>query len=176
MIRLERILPKAFLIGIVELVNSAGPEKAYLWMQSIGEKLGEGEGPGFEGAREDNINYMPLCPFANHVVEFVGMYGERPSEFMDIIRCANERRDRSKNGWQYPAIANIFCVLHHSFRVKRASMAGAEILHLGCKSPLTEITAYNEKAIEKSGMTKDDVDKILEKSICVFKIEYPDTG
>jgi len=175
MIRLSSMLPKAFLIGIIELVDEAGPENTCRWMQAIGEKLGEGEGAGFEGAREDDINYMPLCPFANEVIEFVEMYGERPSQFMDIIRCANERRDKSKSGWEYPAISNIFCMLHHSYRRKRAKMADADILHLGCKSPLTEITAYNEKAIEKAGMTRDDVDTILENSICVFKIVHPKT-
>lgn len=173
MIRLSSMMPKAFLMGIVELVDMVGPEEADKWMMSIGKKLGEKEGPGVEGAREDGINFMPICPFANEVVEFVDMEGGRPSQFMDIIKHTNKARDESDRGWEFPAISNIFCILHHSYRKHRAEMAGDKMLHLGCKSPLSAAVAYNDKAIEKAGMSRDDVDKVLEKSVCVFKIENP---
>ena len=175
MIRLSSMMPKAFLMGIVELVDMFGPEEADKWIMSIGKKLGEREGPGVEGAREDGINYMPICPFANEVVEFVDMEGGRPPQFMDIIKHTNKMRDESDRGWEFPAISNIFCILHHSYRKHRAEMTGSTMLHLGCKSPLSAAVAYNDKAIEKAGMSRDDVDKILEKSVCVFKIEDPKT-
>ena len=171
MIRLSSLMPKAFLMGIVELVDIIGPEKTDQWIMSIGKKLGEREGPGVEGARENSINYMPICPFANELIEFMEMNGERPPQFMDIIRHTNKLRKGSDMGWEFPAISNIFCIFHHSYRKHRAEMAGNEMLHLGCISPLTKMIVYNDKAIEKAGMSRDDVDKVLEKSVCVFKID-----
>ncbi len=171
MIRLSSLMPKAFLMGIVELVDIIGPEKTDQWIMSIGKKLGEREGPGVEGARENSINYMPICPFANELIEFMEMNGERPPQFMDIIRHTNKLRKESDVGWEFPAISNIFCIFHHSYRKHRAEMAGNKMLHLGCISPLTKTIVYNDKAIEKAGMSRDDVDKVLEKSVCVFKID-----
>ena len=173
MIRLSSLMPKAFFMGIVELVDMVGPEKTDRWILSIGEKLGEREGPGIEGARENSINYMPICPFANELIEFVEISGERPPQFMDIIKHTNKMREESGRGWEFPAISNIFCILHNSYRKQRAEMAGSKMLHLGCRSPLTKTIVYNDKAIEKAGMSRDDVDKVLEKSVCVFKIEDP---
>lgn len=175
MIRLSSMMPKAFLMGIVKLVDMIGPEETDKWIISIGKKLGDREGPGFEGAREDGINYMPICPFANELVEFVEIDGERPPQFMDIIKSTNKRREQSDRGWEFPAISNIFCIFHHSYRKHRAEMAGNTMLHLGCKSPLSSMVAYNDKAIEKAGMSRDDVDKVLEKSICVFKVQESKT-
>ena len=169
------MMPKAFLMGIVKLVDMIGPEETDKWIISIGKTLGDREGPGFEGAREDGINYMPICPFANELVEFVEIDGERPPQFMDIIKSTNKRREQSDSGWEFPAISNIFCILHHSYRKHRAEMAGDTMLHLGCKSPLSSMVAYNDKAIEKAGMSRDDVDKVLEKSICVFKVQESKT-
>lgn len=171
MIRLCSMMPKAFLMGIVELVDMIGPEETNKWIVSIGKKMGEKEGPGLEGAREDGINFMPICPFANELISYVEMEGELPTQFMDIIKNTNKRAAESNAGWEFPAISQIFCILHHSYRKHRAEMAGNTILHLGCKSPFSSTVAYNDKAIEKAGMSREDVDKVLEKSVCVFKVE-----
>lgn len=171
MTRLKNILPKAFLIGIMELVDLIGPEKTCKWVQAIGEKLGTDEGPGFEGARKGNINYLPLCPFAHDTIEFVEMYGERPSQFIDIIRHVQKKKQSSMFPHKFPIISNIFCVLHHSYRQKRANLAGFNSIHIGCHHTFKNGIMYNENAIKKVGMTKESVRKILGNSVCVFRIE-----
>ena len=170
------MLPKAFMFGIVEMVDMAGPEKTLDWMEAIGRKLADIEGPGFEGAREDDINYIPICPSVNELIEFIDVYGESPSQFLEVIKASEKRREKAKDGWEYPALSNILGVLHFSYSKRRAELAGAKLINLGCKSPLTNINEYNEKALEKTGMTKDEVENLLEKAYCVFKIEYPEEG
>ncbi|MBP2029664.1 hypothetical protein J2755_000584 [Methanohalophilus levihalophilus] len=175
MIRLENMLPKAFLVGIMEMVDRFGPEETFNWIVSIGTKLAEIEGPGFEGARENHVNFLPVCPFGSDFVEFVEMYGgEQPSQFLEIIDYVNKQKETAEDGWNYPALSGVLGILHYSYSKKRAELAGAELLSVGTKSPLTDEFEYNYKAIEKAGMTKEEVDKYLDKSYCVFKIDYHD--
>ncbi len=177
MIRLENMLPKAFLVGIMEMVDRFGPEETYNWIETIGAKLAEIEGPGFEGARENHVNFLPVCPFGSDFIEFVEMYGgEQPPQFVKIIEYVKDKKDSSKDGWKYPALSGVLGILHYSYSKKRAELAGADLLSVGSKSALTEELEYNYKAIEKAGMTKEEVDSYLEKSYCVFKINYHDEG
>lgn len=170
MIRLGNMLPQGFLIGIMDLVDMMGPEKTSEWLTRIGEKLGETQGPGFDGAPEDDLNYLPMCPFTDELIRFIDMFGERPEEFKRIVEYVTEREGSNKENVECPAVVNTLCLLHHGYRKKRAELAGAETLHLACRCSVPEVPpAYNMEAIEKAGVTKDDVDKILEKGVCVFK-------
>ena len=170
MIRLGNMLPQGFLIGIMDLVNIMGPEKTSEWLTRIGEKLGETQGPGFEGAPEGDLNYLPMCPFTDELIRFIDMFGDRPEEFKRVVEYVKEREASNEDKVECPAIVNTLCLLHHGYRKKRAEMAGAETLHLACRCSIPEVPpAYNMEAIEKAGVTKEDVDKILEKGVCVFK-------
>jgi len=42
------MISKAFLLGIIEMVDKDGLEETTDWLQRIGIKLAEIEGPGFE--------------------------------------------------------------------------------------------------------------------------------
>lgn len=174
MIRLENMLPKAFLVGIIEMVDMVGPEKTYHWIESIGNRLAEIEGPGFEGARDDNINYLPVCPFGNDLIEFIEIYGERPEEYQQLIDFVRNQKHQSEEGWNYPALSSAVGILHNSYSKRRAELAGAKLLHLGSKSPVSNTKEYNEQAIARSGISKDEVSGYLDKSFSVFKIEYPE--
>jgi hypothetical protein len=170
MIRLGSMLPQAFLIGITDLVNLIGAEKTVKWLIGIGKELGETQGSGLEGAPEGDLNYVPMCPFSDELIRYVDMFGERPEEFKTIVEYVNEREAANKDKVECPAVSSVLCLLHHAYRVKRAEMAGQKTLHLACKSPLTDSNpAYNEEAIAEAGVTKEDVDKIMEKGCCVFK-------
>ena len=170
MIRLGSMLPQAFLIGITDLVDLIGAEKTVKWLIRIGTELGETQGSGLEGAPEGDLNYLPMCPFSDELIRYIDMFGERPEEFKMIVDYIKEREAANKDKVECPAVSNVLCLLHHAYRVKRAEMAGQKTLHLACKSPLTgRDPAYNEEAIAEAGVTKEDVDKILEKGVCVFK-------
>lgn len=169
MIRLEKALPKTFLLGIVELVDLIGAEKTCEWLQIIGKQLAETEGAGFEGAREGDLNYLPICPFANELQEFIEMYGKRPEQFYEIINKLSETKYQTEKKAECPAIASILCIMHDSYRRRRAELAGKKVLHLACHSKVTSRLAYNENAIKAAGLTKSDVDKLLKKSTCIFK-------
>ncbi|AEH61208.1 conserved hypothetical protein [Methanosalsum zhilinae DSM 4017] len=173
MIRLENMLPKAFLLGIVEMVNIVGPEKTLEWLEDIARRLGDIEGGGIEGAREDDINYIPISPCTTDLVEFMDMFGE-PEEFKKIIEYSNHKRDISERGWEYPALTNILGVLHHWYSYRRAEISGIKLLNVGSKSPFTDEYVYNEKAMEKAGMTREEVDRYLEKGYYVYKMENID--
>lgn len=174
MIRLKNILPTAFLMGIMELVDLDGPKKTYEWINSIGIKLAEIEGPGFEGARENGVNYIPVYPFASELIDFINIMGETPQQFIEVISFSNRLQDESQNPWDYPAIANILGLLQHSYTKRRAEMAGANIYNVGSRSPLDNSREYNKHAMKKAGMTKKEVDMYLDKSYSVYKIEYPE--
>lgn len=174
MIRLKNILPTAFLMGIVELVDMEGAGKTYEWINSIGIKLAEIEGPGFEGARENGINYLPIYPFASELIDFINILGETPSQFSEVISFCNKLRDESENPWDYPAITTILGLLEHSYTKKRAEMAGAKVYNVGSKSPFDESREYNADAMKKAGMSQKEVDVFLDKAYCVYKIEYPE--
>jgi hypothetical protein len=170
MIRLGNMLPQAFMIGIMKLVDMIGPEKTCEWLTSIGEELAITQGPGLEGVPEDDLNYLPMCPFSDELIRFIDMHGERPEQFQKMIECIAQREAADKDNVECPAVATILCLLHHAYRAKRAEMAGAELLHLASKSPIPSVPpAYNEEAIQKAGVSKEKVDRFLEKSICVFK-------
>ncbi|MCL7415488.1 MAG: hypothetical protein M8349_05435 [ANME-2 cluster archaeon] len=170
MIRLGSMLPQAFMIGITDLVNIIGPEKTVKWLIQIGRELAETQGPGLEGAPEGDLNYLPICPFSDELIHFIDMFGERPKEFQTIVEYVKEREAANTDKVECPAVASILCLMHHAYRVKRAEMAGYGTLHLACRSVVTgSKPAYNEEAIAKAGVTKEEVDKILEKGVCIFK-------
>jgi hypothetical protein len=175
MIRLKNILPKAFLIGIVEMVDISGVEKTYEWIDTLGTKLAEIEGPGFEGAWEDDINYLPIYPFGNELIDFIHIYGgETPHQFTELTNYVKKLKEESDDPWNYPAIISVLDVFQNSYVKRRAELAGARIYNVGSKSVIKNIKVYNEEAIEKARMTKEQVNKILDRAFCVNKVEYLD--
>lgn len=173
MIRLKNILPKAFLFGIVEMVDISGVEKTYEWITTLGTKLAEIEGPGFEGAWEDDVNYLPICPFGNELIDFIHIHGsEIPSQFTELMNYVNRQKDESDEPWNYPALVSVLGILRHSYVTRRAEMAEAQVYNVGSKSVVNNIKVYNEEAIEKARMTKEQVSKILDRAFCVYKVEY----
>ncbi|MDG6243467.1 MAG: hypothetical protein QCH31_03615 [Methanolobus sp.] len=172
MIRLKNILPKAFLIAIVEMVNIDGVEKTYRLLNSIGIELAEIEGPGFEGAWEDDINYLPICPFGSELIDFNNIYGETPHQFSKLMNYANKLKDESEDPWNFPALSSVLGILQHSYTRRRAELAQAKIYNVGSKSAINNIKVYNEQAIEKAGITQEYVDELLEHVFCVYKVEY----
>lgn len=170
MIRLGSMLPQAFMVGITELVKMVGPEKTCILLSRIGKGLAETQGQGLEGVPEDDLHYLPICPFADEIIRFVDLFGERPEEFKAIVKYVTEKEAGNKDKVECPAMASILCLLHNAYRKKRAEMAGFETLHLASKLSIAGAKlAYNEEAIEKAGKTKQEVDRILEKGACVFK-------
>ncbi len=170
MIRLGRMLPQAFMVGITELVKMVGPEKTSILLAHIGKELAETQGAGLEGVPEDDLHYLPMCPFADEIIRFVDLFGERPEEFQVIVKYVAKKEAMNKDKVECPAMASILCLLHNAYRKKRAEMAGFETLHLASKPSIAGANlAYNEEAIEKAGKTKEEVDRILEKGACVFK-------
>jgi len=159
----RKIVSEAFLMAIIEGVRRDGPEKTLEWIERVADSLGEKEGPGLEGDPKGSVNCLYICPFANALQEFLIKYGETPSEFMDILNSA-DRADTF-------AASNIFCIFHHTIRTKRARLAGRNVYHLASSANAEGKTAYNEKAIETTGLTKDAIDELMEKTVCVFKYE-----
>lgn len=175
MIRLGSMMPQAFMVGIMELVNMIGAEKTCDWLIKIGEELAITQGPGFEGAPANDLNYLPMCPFSDELIRFIDMFGERPDEYKMIVDCITERETADKEKVECPAVANTLCLLHHGYRSKRAKMAGAKTLHLACKCSIPDAPpVYNEEAIRKAEVTKEEVDKLLEKGVCIFKFVKED--
>ncbi|WP_407356977.1 hypothetical protein [Methanolobus sp. WCC5] len=172
MIRLKNILPKAFLIAVVEMVNMDGVEKTYTLLNSIGSELADIEGPGFEGAWEDDINYLPICPFGNELIDFNNIYGETPHQFTELINYVNKLKEESEEPWNFPALSSVLGILQYSYTHRRAELAEAKIYNVGSKSAVNNIKVYNEEAIEKTGMTKESVSEILNHAFCVYKVEY----
>lgn len=174
MIRLENMLPRAFLVGIMKMVDMSGPLETISWMQSIGEELAVIEGPGFEGARMDtDIVYLPISPFGNEVVEFSRIY-EKPEQFSEIIGTMSNLKTKSAAPWEFPAMSHVLDVLQHSYNQKRAELAGTRFYNLGSKSPLGDVRQYNTEAIERAGMSKENVAEILDKAFFVYFIEHPE--
>lgn len=170
MIRLGSMLPQAFMIGISDLVDTVGPEMTVKWLIRIGRELAETQGPGLEGDPAGDLNYLLLNPFSDEVIRFIDMFGERPEEYQRIDEYVKEREKENKDIVECPAVASVICIMHHAYRVRRAEMAGMKTLHLACRSPATgNIPVYNEEAIAKAGVSKEDVDSILENGMCVFK-------
>lgn len=172
MIRLKNILPKAFLIGIMEMVDICGVENTFQWMNSIGMKLADIEGPGFEGAWEDDINYLPICPFGNELTDINNIYGETPAQFTELINYVNKLKEESDKPWEFPALSNVLGILQNSYIQRRAELADARIYNVGSKSVVSKIKIYNQEAIQQSTMTKEQVSELLDKAFYIYKVEY----
>ena len=159
----KKQVSEAFLMAIIESVRRDGPEKTIEWIESVANNLGEKEGPGLEGDPRGGVNCLHICPFANVLQEFFNWYGGEPAEFAELL---NSCRINKKF-----AASNVFCIFHHTFRVKRAELAGRRAFHLASNANAECKTAYNEKAIEKAGMTKEEIDEMLKKTVCIFQFE-----
>jgi hypothetical protein len=159
----RKLISEAFLMAVIESVKREGTDKTIEWIKSVANDLGDKEGPGLEGDPRGNVNCLYICPFANMLQEFLNRYGGTPPEFMDLLNSDNVSGNF--------AASNIFCIFHHTLRSKRAELAGRKASHLASNANADCITAYNDKAIEAAGLTKDDIDELMTKTVCVFQFE-----
>ena len=156
----KSLLSSAFLMAVIESVRSNGPENTASLINKIAISLGEIEGPSLEGDPKGDINCLYICPFANLLQEFLEMYKEIPPEFEDI-----------RSYYECKAVSNFFCIFHHSFRERRAELAGRRVVHIASNANSEGKTAYNDDAISGAGLTKEKVDELLNRVTCIFKFE-----
>lgn len=159
----RKLVSEAFLMAIVESVRTAGLDKTIEWIVQVAKDVGEKEGPGLEGDPRGKINCLYICPFANILQEFLNSYGGTPSEFVEILESEKVREEL--------AASNIFCIFHHTLRAKRAELAGRKALHLASNANAECRAAYNDEAIEAAGLTKEEIDDLLTKTVCLFQFD-----
>ncbi len=165
----EKIPALSFMLGIIELNNLLGSESLYNWLTKIGERIAELEGKGIEGKKIDDVHYLPTCPFVS-VFHYSSFYEQLPKSgdaYVDLEELKMKKEQKADGA----ALANIFCIMHHAYRKKRAELAGKKVFHLAAKSHLTDKPVFNEKAIERCGKSREEIEKILEIGVCVFKYE-----
>ena len=156
----KNLLSSAFLMAVIESIRSDGSDKTVSWIKRIATNLGEIEGPGLEGDPRGEVNCLYICPFANPLQEFLDIYEEMPPEFEEIMSCH-----------ECKAVSNVFCIFHHSFRERRAELAGRKVIHLASNANALGKAAYNDDAILGAGLSRDEVDELLKKVTCIFKFE-----
>jgi len=160
---IKKLVSEAFLMAIVESVKRDGPEKTIELIENVAKYIGEKEGPGLEGDPKGSVNCMYICPFANILQEFLNKYGGMPPEFEELLEYSNDRDDI--------AASNVFCLYHHSLRAKRAEMAGKKVSHLASNANAEAKTTYNDKAIEAANLSRENIDELITKTVCIFKYE-----
>jgi len=160
---IRKLVSEAFLMAIIESVRREGPEKAVEWIERVADDLGEKEGPGLEGDPRGGVNCLYICPFANMLQEFLNWYGGMPAEFAELLNCSQLNKKF--------AASNVFCIFHYTILAKRAELAGRNAVHLASNANAECKAAYNEDAIEKAGMTKEEIDEMLKKTVCIFQFE-----
>ncbi|MHC1632123.1 MAG: hypothetical protein ACXQT4_07565 [Methanotrichaceae archaeon] len=160
---IKKLVSEAFLMTIIDSVRRNGPEKTIEWIVHVANNLGEKEGPGLEGDPRGSINCMYICPFANILQEFLNKYGGMPPEFEELLSCNSIEETL--------AASNVFCIFHHTLRAKRSELAGRKAIHLASNANAEGLIAYNDKAIEAVGLTKEEIDELITKTVCIFKYE-----
>lgn len=157
----------SFIVGMGELNNLLGSESLDAWLKKIGERLAELEGKGIEGKKIDDIYYLPICPLASAY-----LYASHHDELSQAgLFSADFGKLNHEQKAEDAALGSLLCVMHHAYRMKRAELAGKRIFHLAARSHLTNEPVFNEKAIERCGKKKEEIEKILDIGVCVFKYE-----
>ncbi len=154
------------MVGVQELEQEIGPKKTDDWMQKIGKKLAEMEGPGLMGDQLDSLYCFRICLFAPKLTDFIEEMG-LPEGHEEIIKYVKSRYD----GPGGPAPVNVCCSMCHAYRKKRAQLAGEkDLLHLGAKYKLTGTeNINNEELLKEAKYTKAQIKKLLEKYDCISK-------
>ena len=159
---------RAFVAGIIEVANEHGAEGLKTWLEAIGERLAELEGPGVEGKVSHGMNFLLSCP----------LYAifEIPDSFRDLPRASNGYIDLEELKGERPedeaAASSVFCIMHHAYRRKRAELAGKKFYHLASRMVISDEPVFNEAAITKSGVSRGDIEALLEEgAYCIFKYE-----
>jgi len=159
-------MTKAFLLGVNELEKMLGAETVVEWLESIGSKSAEWEGPGIDGEDYNDLNCIHVCPFLGKLNEFVEAYGKLPSSHKRIIDFANKKYAGSEG----PIISNVCCILHYAHWKKRAELAGKkEVLHLANKSPITAEELISQEAIKKSKHKPEEIKTLFKNNTCIIK-------
>ncbi|MBE0517144.1 MAG: hypothetical protein IBX41_07145 [Methanophagales archaeon] len=158
----------SFIVGMIELHNLFGSESLYEWVKKIGERIAEVEGKGIEGKKINDVHYLPICPLAASYhfasnYEVLSKSGETPYANLEELQKEQTAEDA--------ALGSILCVMHHAYRKKRAELADKRIFHLAARSHLTNEPVFNEKAIERCGKRKEEIEKILDFGACIFNYE-----
>jgi hypothetical protein len=157
----------SFIVGMLELNDLFGSESLYDWLKKIGERIAELEGKGIEGKKMDDVYYLPICPLASayHYASHHDELAKTGLISADLEALRHEQKAEDA------ALGSMLCVMHHAYRKKRAELAGKRIFHLAARSHLTNEPVFNEKAIERCGKKKEEIEKILDSGVCVFKYE-----
>ncbi|MHC1564911.1 MAG: hypothetical protein ACXQS6_01135 [Candidatus Syntropharchaeales archaeon] len=158
----------AFIAGMIEVANEHGAQGLKKWLESIGERLAELEGPGVEGKVTGEFSSIMSCP----------LYAifEIPETFEALPRDANGYVNLEELKGEKPeeeaAASSIFCIMHHAQRRKRAELAGKTFYHLASRMVASQEPVFNDAAIEKLGVDRKDIEKLLEEGAhCIFRYE-----
>jgi len=165
--RKEKIPALSFIVGMIELNNLFGSESLYDWLKRIGERIAELEGKGIEGKKVDDVYYLPICPLTS-VFHYASHHDELSKSGMAHADLEELKKEQKADD---AALASILCVMHHAYRKKRAELADKRIFHLAARSHLTDEPVFNEKAMERCGKKREEIEKILDFGVCVFKYE-----
>lgn len=165
--RKEKIPALSFILGMIELNNLFGSESLYDWLKRIGERIAELEGKGIEGKKTGDVYYLPTCPLASvfHYASHHDELSKSGEVYADLEELKKEQKAEDA------ALASMLCIMHHAYRKKRAELADKRIFHLAARSHLTDEPVFNEKALERCGKRREDIEKILDFGVCVFKYE-----
>jgi hypothetical protein len=164
----EEIIPAlSFIIGMIELNNLVGAESLYDWLKRIGERIAELEGRGIEGKKVDDVYYLPICPLAS-AFQYASHHGELSKSGMAHADLEALQKEQKADD---AALGSILCVMHHAYRKKRAELADKRVFHLAARSHLTTEPVFNEKAMERCGKKREEIEKILDLGVCIFKYE-----
>ncbi|OFV68447.1 hypothetical protein DRN98_03115 [Methanosarcinales archaeon] len=156
----------AFIAGMIEVVNEYGAQKLKKWLELIGVRLAELEGPGVEGKVKYEMNYSLSCPLYA-IFEIPATFETLPSEengYIDLELLKGERPEEEA------AASSVFCIMHHAHRIKRAELAGKKFYHLASRMSASDEPVFNDAAIEMLGIDKKDVKALLDEgAFCIFK-------
>jgi len=146
------------------------------WEQAVSS--GETVLSTFEGKaiKEGDFYYLPACPFENSIKTYVNLYGKLPAELGKVAEEFNKPSGfAEQNKVGYGAGVSAFCCVHQPLRAslgKKIKIDGKSVViyQLGCKAG-NGTKGFADKFIEEAGMDKDIVDKLLDKSKCVYAIK-----
>jgi len=156
----------AFIAGMIEVANSYGHQEFKNWLESIGVRLAELEGPGVEGKVKGTVNYSLSCPLYA-IFEIPETFEALPGEengYIDLELLKGERPEEEA------AASSVFCIMHHAQRIRRAELAGKNFYHLASRMSASDDPVFNDAAIELLGINKGDIEALLDEgAFCIFK-------
>ncbi|VUT28208.1 MAG: hypothetical protein SYNGOMJ08_00772 [Candidatus Syntrophoarchaeum sp. GoM_oil] len=156
----------AFIAGIIEVSNEHGASGLKKWLESIGVRLAELEGPGIEGKLTGDLSSILSCPLYA-IFEIPETFEALPREENGYLHLEELK---GENPEEEAAASSVFCIMHHAQRRKRAELAGKKFYHLASRMVASQEPVFNDAAIEKLGVDRKDIEELLEKGAhCIFK-------